>query len=328
MYRPSDHGSETDGERMDRSVYPYFDMYSRDGSNISFERWTDSRSVDMHRHEYYELLFVGQGSCRHMYNSTETLLIQGDVVIVAAHRAHGFSLSGQTLIYNCQFLLDSLDERVVQALREYETFAEDSGCVKDEDLHNENTLLTERETFYHHGQLRIGYELNSSKQGVVHLNPVEIPFVKSVLQHGVDAQEFPEKISLLMKQRYLELFLLELTKAMGRQNQIYTVCSKSNQKAIADVLMLIEEHLDETFDFNEIARQYSFSPNYFRKIFKDITGFSPITYVNRLRIVRACEYIQKDDMPIREAAERVGIYDLNYFSRLFKKIMGCAPSKM
>lgn len=33
-------------------------------------------------------------------------------------------------------------------------------------------------------------------------------------------------------------------------------------------------------------------------------------------------------MPIREAAERVGIYDLNYFSRLFKKIMGCAPSKM
>lgn len=313
---------------MDRSVYPYFDMYSRDGSNISFERWTDSRSVDMHRHEYYELLFVGQGSCRHMYNSTETLLIQGDVVIVAAHRAHGFSLSGQTLIYNCQFLLDSLDERVVQALREYETFAEDSGCVKDEDLHNENTLLTERETFYHHGQLRIGYELNSSKQGVVHLNPVEIPFVKSVLQHGVDAQEFPEKISLLMKQRYLELFLLELTKAMGRQNQIYTVCSKSNQKAIADVLMLIEEHLDETFDFNEVARQYSFSPNYFRKIFKDITGFSPITYVNRLRIVRACEYIQKDDMPIREAAERVGIYDLNYFSRLFKKIMGCAPSKM
>lgn len=313
---------------MDKSVYPYFDMYSRDGSNISFERWTDSRSVDMHRHEYYELLFVGQGSCRHMYNSTETLLIQGDVVIVAAHRVHGFSLSGQTLIYNCQFLLESLDERVVHALRGYEAFAEDTGLEEDANSCEEKTLLTERETYYHHGQLRIGYELNSIKQGVVHLNPMEIPFVKSVLQHGVDAQESTEHISLLMKQKYLEVFLLELTKAMGRQNQMYAVCSKSNQKAVADVLMLIEEHLDETLDFNEIAREYSFSPNYFRKIFKDITGFSPITYVNRLRIVRACEYIQRDNMPIREAAERVGIYDLNYFSRLFKKIMGCAPSKM
>lgn len=313
---------------MDKSVYPYFDMYSRDSSNISFERWTDSRSVGMHRHEYYELLFVGQGSCRHMYNNTETLLIQGDVVIVAAHRVHGFSLSGQTLIYNCQFLLDSLDPRVVKAVRGYEVFAEDAGLAGYSDAYEEKTLLTERETYYQQGQLRVGYELNSSKQGVVHLNPMEIPFVKSVLQHGVHAQEFPEETSLVMKQKYLEVFLLELTKAMGRQNQMYTVCSQSNQKAVADVLMLIEEHLDETLDFNEIARDYSFSPNYFRKIFKDITGFSPITYVNRLRIVRACEYIQKDNMPIREAAERVGIYDLNYFSRLFKKIMGCAPSKM
>lgn len=193
----------------------------------------------------------------------------------------------------------------------------------------ENALQEqEKEAFYHKEQLRLGYGLNSSKQGVVHLNPAEIPFAKSVLQHGVDAQKFSQESSLLMKRKYLEVFLLELTKTMGKQDQVYTVCSKSNQKAVADVLMLIEEHLDETLDFNVIAREYSFSPNYFRKVFKDITGFPPITYVNRLRIVRACEYIQKDHMQICDAAERVGIYDLNYFSRLFKKIMGCAPSKM
>lgn len=141
-----------------------------------------------------------------MYNNIETLLIQGDVVIVAAHRAHGFSLSGQTMIYNCQFTLDSLDASVVQTLRRHEAFT-DAASPQEE-----KAIPGERETCYHSGQLSVGYELNSSKQGVVHLNPVEIPFAKSVLQHGVDAQKFPEESSLLMKQKYLEVFLLELTK--------------------------------------------------------------------------------------------------------------------
>ena len=92
--------------------------------------------------------------------------------------------------------------------------------------------------------------------------------------------------------------------------------------------MYIEEHLDETLDFNAVAQKYAFSPTHFRKIFKDITGLSPASYINRLRILRACEYMQKDKMSIREAAEQVGIYDFNYFSRLFKKVMGCSPSRM
>ena len=311
-------------------AYPYFDMYSKDGSDISFERWTDSRSVGMHRHRYYELLFVGHGSCRHMYNSTETLLIPGDAVIVSKHQAHGFSLSGETIIYNCQFLLDTLDPYVVQELREHESLLDVADLSRYEDVRVWETLLhdREKEAYYQKEQLHVGYELNSSKQGVIHLSPVEFSFVNSVLQHGIDEQDDLEKFGPLIKRKYLEIILLELKKALSRQNQKYRVCSKSNQKAIAAVLMDIEDHLDETLDFNAVAQHYSFSPNYFRKIFKDITGFSPVVYVNRLRIVRACQYMQEENMSIRDAAERVGISDLNYFSRLFKKFMGCTPSKM
>ena len=39
---------------------------------------------------------------------------------------------------------------------------------------------------------------------------------------------------------------------------------------------------------------------------------------------RACE----GRMSIKEAAEYVGIYDLNCFSRLFKKIIVCSPNKI
>ena len=197
-----------------------------------------------------------------------------------------------------------------------------------EDVRTWQDRLNERERFYQDSQLHVGYELNNSKQGVIHLSPMEFSFVNLVLQHGIEEQENPDGLGVLMKQKYLEVILLELKKAMARQNEKYHVCSKSNQKAIAEVLMYMEEHLDEALDFNEVAQNYCFSPNHFRKIFKEITGLSPVSYLNRLRILRACEYMQKDKMTIREAAEQVGIYDFNYFSRLFKKIMGCSPSRI
>ncbi len=45
-------------------------------------------------------------------------------------------------------------------------------------------------------------------------------------------------------------------------------------------------------------------------------------------MIRACEYIEFQGMNPKQAAELVGIYDLNYFSRLFKRFIGCAPTKM
>lgn len=306
------------------SRYPYFDMYEGNTSGIAFECWSDSRSVSMHSHDFYELILVGRGSCRHMYNNTETLLIQGDAVVVPKHHPHGFSISGDTVIYNCQFRLDALSVNVIDWLHEAPSLLETDVSSYEDVWVWETTLREmEKEAFYHKEQLHMGYELNSSKQGVIHLNPSEFTFISSVLQRGLDGEA-----DLLLQQRYMELILLELKKGLRWQNRKYTQCSSSNQKAIAAVLMYIEEHLDETLDFNDIARRCAFSPNYFRKLFKDVTGLAPVAYVNRLRVVRACEYMQRDGMSIRDAAERVGVYDLNYFSRMFKKIMGCAPSKI
>jgi AraC family L-rhamnose operon regulatory protein RhaS len=305
-------------------------MNVMDNSNIVFEEWNDHYSVNMHRHHFYELLIVAHGSCRHMYRETETLLIPGDAVIVKKDEAHGFNLSGETRIYNCQFRMYVLDVKMIQMLNEQIGLTEPEERLNHEEaLEWENALKDkEKEEYLQSGQLPAGYELNSNKQGVVHLSPSEFAFVNSVFQHGIEVQQKPTPTDELLKQKYLEVILLELKKTMERQNRKYQACTKGNQEAVAAALVYIENHLDEQLDFNVIAQNHGFSPNYFRKIFKDVTGFSTINYVNRLRVIRASEYIQEEKLSICEAAERVGIYDLNYFSRIFKKHMGCSPSKI
>lgn len=316
--------------RMD---YPYFDLYTKGSSDISFESWTDTRSVGLHRHSFYELLFIGSGSCRHIYKNVETLLIPGDAVLVSEHKEHGFSLNGEIVIYNCQFALNSIDPELIEVLKSGESLLDELHVSQDEILDamespSDNPFGI-RENYYKEGLYsKSNYEINSNKQGVIHLSPAEFSFVKTMLENGLESQDSTEHLDELMQKKSLEMILLYLKKAQSRQNQKYTIHSKANQKVIASVLMYIEQHLDEQIDFNSVAEKCSFSPNYFRKLFKDVTGFSPISYVNRLRIIRACEYIQNQKMAIRDAAELVGIYDLNYFSRLFKKIMGFAPSKL
>lgn len=52
---------------------------------------------------------------------------------------------------------------------------------------------------------------------------------------------------------------------------------------------------------------------------------SPTDYLNHVRISRALELLQVTSLSIAEIASRVGIYDANYFSRLFKKVTGYPP---
>ena len=79
--------------------------------------------------------------------------------------------------------------------------------------------------------------------------------------------------------------------------------------------------------FEMLAKEHGFSPNHFRKIFRETTGLSPVKFLNRLRITRACEYMKRDGRTAREAAEEVGFIDMNYFSRTFKQFIGCSPGR-
>ncbi len=347
---------------------PSFGMYQGDGSGISFETWHDRRSVGMHQHRYYEMLIVVKGSCRHIFRNTDTLLIPGDVVIVPPDEMHGLSIAGDVALYNCQFLPGAVDGELLQFLKStsllqkadsqdtetnyfvpFSVSKEKNPKMKKPGIDRvtlplgqryaaELAVLSEeagdssdvdRESYYFTSPLiDSGYEVNSNRQGVVHLNPEEQAYILRLFERIFAVEETDTDTLYFARKKYMEVLLLELEIAKNRQNQKYSIHSKKNQEAISEVLIYMEEHLAEELDFQALAEQYGFSTNYFRKIFRDVTGFSPVKYMNRLRIVRACDYIQEEGYSLQDAAAEVGILDFNYFSRLFKQIMGFSPSKL
>ena len=77
----------------------------------------------------------------------------------------------------------------------------------------------------------------------------------------------------------------------------------------------------------ELAGICYFSIEYFCRFFKRMTGRTALAYVNEYRIEKATVLLLKTDEPIGDIAESVGFEDLNYFSRVFKKIKKCSPGE-
>jgi AraC-like DNA-binding protein len=87
----------------------------------------------------------------------------------------------------------------------------------------------------------------------------------------------------------------------------------------------LDQHLAEPVTVRQLARMAGMSETTFMRRFRLVTGHSPIDYLIRLRIDRACELLQRDDLRITDVAFRSGFEDSNYFSRQFRRIMGCSP---
>ena len=54
-------------------------------------------------------------------------------------------------------------------------------------------------------------------------------------------------------------------------------------------------------------------------------GKSLTEYVNEKRITASYPFLATTGIPIAVIAEKVGIYDENYFTKLFKKYQGMTP---
>lgn len=77
----------------------------------------------------------------------------------------------------------------------------------------------------------------------------------------------------------------------------------------------------------ELADVTDLSVVYFRKLFKDITGISPIRYVQLFKIQKAKEMLESDYSSITDIGLSLGYNNVYEFSRDFKKCVGISPSE-
>lgn len=101
---------------------------------------------------------------------------------------------------------------------------------------------------------------------------------------------------------------------------------QSNPDPMEAAIHYMKENLQKTLQVNELAHYTGLSTSHFSALFKQKTGFAPLSYFNMLRIQSACHQLDYSQLQIHQIAMMTGFNDPLYFSRLFTKIMGICPT--
>lgn len=96
---------------------------------------------------------------------------------------------------------------------------------------------------------------------------------------------------------------------------------------IVKACTVIHEKLSREISLEEIARKVEISPFYFSKLFKEETGENFIDYITMARLRKAKELLLDPSLNVREISAATGYADPNYFSKLFKKVVGVTPTE-
>lgn len=128
----------------------------------------------------------------------------------------------------------------------------------------------------------------------------------------------------------------ESTKALAEAliRQAHTECTRPDQphleKGHATWQMLcqyVEDHLHEPIRREDLAAFGRLHPNHVSRLFRQRGHESFRSYLTRIRMERAAEFLRRYDLPIKEVAARCGFPEPGYFGNVFRRFFGMSPGQ-
>ncbi len=91
--------------------------------------------------------------------------------------------------------------------------------------------------------------------------------------------------------------------------------------------IIMNENLHKDIDVKAIASKLGTSYSWFRKFFKEYTGYAPAQYFNELRLRKAKELLIETNQSIKEIAYQLNFSSIEYFLSFFKKRVNITPTE-
>lgn len=146
------------------------------------------------------------------------------------------------------------------------------------------------------------------------MHDVNIPIVAELMYNVVQAYEASMPSPLAIKAAIYQL--------------LAHICKDSVQKKlehfspISAGIELIESNPLSEISIEEIAKSCNVSTCYFRRLFKQYSGKSPLQYRMELRLNMAKKMLENGESSLEYIAEALNFESTSYFCRLFKKKFG------
>lgn len=245
-----------------------------------------------HDHLFFEFVYITGGTAEHVLNGKRSALSKGDYFIVDYGSGHRYeNCRGLTLI-NCLFLPEVVDE-TLQGCRSLDELLQ--GCL----IRYYRMQLGEswKDRIFRDESGRIGQLL----EGMV--------------------EEYREKrlgYGEIFRCRLTEILLLTLRNVMQEQ-------SFAQDGVVQEVIGYLEAHFAQPVKLKDFCEEAHYSLPYISRCFKQKTGMTARSYLQKLRVEKSCELLAGSDLRIYEVAKAVGYEDLKAFHKAFRRFLNMSP---
>ncbi|BCJ98589.1 AraC family transcriptional regulator [Anaerocolumna chitinilytica] len=161
-----------------------------------------------------------------------------------------------------------------------------------------------------------------------------------VFQRQIQDHELGEKFKIINEEFHLRKSLykakikataMDLVISLYRN---YTVAESSLSRQIKSdkieiikkAIRYIQSNYTQEITITSISAEIGISKYYFCRIFKEITGYTTVSFLNIVKCNNAKKLLQSGKYGVEEAALMSGFDNLSYFSKTYKKHMGNLPS--
>ena len=122
---------------------------------------------------------------------------------------------------------------------------------------------------------------------------------------------------------YLLLVMSELIQCFALEVSTHD----RNYKKLRPVLSYVEKHYTEKIQISELSEIIHVCDDRLIRLFKDVTGETPIEYIMNLRIEAGIKLLSTTDLSVAEIAEQTGFGSDTYMTRVFRQRLNTTPGK-
>lgn len=244
-----------------------------------------------HRHDFFEVLYLHQGSGFHVIDGNKYEIKPPCVFFMSPGQAHKLELSndvgGYIFLFNADFYL--LNRR------------------------NQNSLI----------EFPFFYTIHQDNPPLLLTNTDDVLFLETLFRQSIAEADLSGEYKLEMLRSLLDLILTTCA-ARYHENEHLAQRGKG-QILVKQFFQLLEENYARNLPINRYAEMLGVTPNHLTQTVKLLTGKTSSQMIKAKQLLEVKRLLVHTNLTASEIANQLNFDDQSYFTKFFKRETGFTP---
>lgn len=245
---------------------------------------------DNHFHNFYEIYYLVEGERYYFIENTNYHVQKGTLVFIPSNHIHK-TYSDPEKSGGHERILIEFGEPFLQKV---------SGLFQTNNLE----------------------EILSKKMSVISFHGKNQKYVEDLFEHiSWELTQRQSDYEAAVCADFIKLLILILRNKGTETN----LSMSPKQQKVREISNYISKNYASNLSLDLLAEQFYISKYHLCHLFKEITGFTVIEYINTTRIRESERLLIDTDLKISQISEKVGYDSVTHFERVFKECFGKTP---